>query len=43
MPATPRAHLLLPTPQGLVHYDLLEDAAFLGARAVTRKDFALKD
>ena len=29
MPAA-RAHLLLPTPLGLVHYDLLEDAAFLG-------------
>ena len=31
MPATARAHLLLPSPQGLVHYDLLEDTAFLGA------------
>ena len=31
MPASSRAHLLLPSPQGLLHYDLLEDTAFLGA------------
>ena len=30
MPAPSLAHLLLPTPLGLVHYDLLEEAAFLG-------------
>src|SRR5690349_5598402 len=30
MPAPSRAHLLLPTRLGLVHYDLLEDSAFLG-------------
>jgi len=30
MPASSRAHLLLPSSQGLVHYDLLEETAFLG-------------
>jgi hypothetical protein len=30
MPASARAHLLLPTPVGLVHYDLLEETAFVG-------------
>jgi hypothetical protein len=30
MPASSRAHLLLPTPLGLVQYDLLDEAAFLG-------------
>jgi hypothetical protein len=33
MPAPTRAHLLLPSPQGLVHYDLLEETAFLGPAA----------
>jgi hypothetical protein len=30
MPAFARAHLLLPTPVGLVHYDVLEETAFVG-------------
>jgi hypothetical protein len=30
MPAHARAHLLLPTPVGIVHYDLLEETAFVG-------------
>jgi hypothetical protein len=30
MTASSRAHFLLPTPLGLVHFDLLEDVAFVG-------------
>src|SRR5262245_48767361 len=33
MPPGSRAHLLLPTPLGLVHYDLVDEAAFVGAGA----------
>ena len=33
MPPGSRAHLLLPTPLGLVHYDLADEAAFVGPGA----------
>jgi hypothetical protein len=33
MPPGSRAHLLLPSPLGLVHYDLVDEAAFLGPSA----------
>ena len=36
MPAPSLAHLLLPTPLGLVHYDVLEEAVFLGLDAKGR-------
>ncbi len=31
MPPRPHAHLMLPSPLGLLEYDVLEDAVFLGA------------
>jgi|GEM_PF-2635262 len=30
MPSPSRPHLLLPSPQGLLHYDVVEETAFLG-------------
>lgn len=33
MPAPSRPHLLLPSPQGLLHYDVVEETVFLGPAA----------